>query len=105
MIRISIDLRLIDQSRCKKVTRKNGEAATFGDLILIETPNGQYGDYAVKQDMTQEERASGLQLPFLGNGKILGQRPQGDPPSRPKPPAKNPAPDPDLDAPADDIPF
>lgn len=70
MITASIDLRLIDQGRCKKITRKNGEPASFCDIILIETPNGQYGDYMIKQDTTREEREGGLQMPIIGNAKI-----------------------------------
>lgn len=111
MITISIDLRKIDQSRCKKMTLRSGEAATFCDLILIETPNGEYGDYMIKQDTTKEEREAKVQMPILGNGKIrgAGARTQSAPPSRPQnrpaPPAKRPPADPDLDAPEDDIPF
>lgn len=73
MIKLSIDLRQIDQSRCKKVTRKNGNAATFCELILIETPNGEYGDYMVKQDTTKEEREARVQMPIIGNGKNLSK--------------------------------
>lgn len=83
MITISIDLRKIDQSRCKKVVRANGESATFCDLVLIETPDGKYGDYAIKQDTTKEERAANVKLPFIGNGKIRGGKPHGEQPSRP----------------------
>lgn len=102
MITLSIDLRLIDQSRCKKVTRRDGSAATFCELVLFETPNSEYGDYAVKQSVTKEEREAGVQLPFLGNAKNLTK----GAPSRSAPPAKKAPPkDPDLDASDDDIPF
>lgn len=69
MIKISIDLRLIDQSRCKKVTRKNGNAASFCELVLVPTPDAEYGDFMVKQDVTKEEREGGVKMPILGNGK------------------------------------
>ncbi len=112
MITISIDLRQIDQSRCKNITRQNGEAAKFCDLVLIETPDGKFGDYMVKQDVTKEERAAKLQMPILGNGKIRGgssSRPQGEHPSRPAnrpaPPQKRPPADPDLDGDDSDVPF
>lgn len=104
MISISIDLRLIDQSRCKKVTRRDGTAATFCELVLFETPNSEYGDYAVKQSVTKEEREAGVQLPFLGNGKSIAK---GHTQAKPvaKPASKPPA-DPDLDAADDDdLPF
>lgn len=69
MITLSIDLKLIDQSKCKKITRRNGEAATFLDLVLIETPDSEYGDYMVKQDTTKEDREAGVKMPILGNAK------------------------------------
>ena len=46
------------------------------DLVLIETPNSEYGDFIVKQSISKEEKASGVQLPILGNGKIQGGRTQ-----------------------------
>ena len=73
MIKISIDLRKIDQSRCKKVTRKNGELASFCELVIFETPQSEYGDFAVKQDTTKEERLGGVRLPIIGNGKNFAQ--------------------------------
>ena len=44
MITLSIDVTQIDKSRLKEITRKNGQKAKFLELILIETPDGQYGD-------------------------------------------------------------
>ncbi len=72
MISISIDVTLLDKARFKKVTRKNGKEAVFCDLILFETPDSAYGDFMVKQSVTKEERETGVQLPILGNGKMLG---------------------------------
>lgn len=98
-------MRMIDQSKCKKTTRKNGDAATFCDLVLIETPDGEYGDYMVKQDTSKEDRQAGVKMPIIGNGKIRGQKPQGDPCRKPAPPSKRPPADADPDAAEDDIPF
>lgn len=75
MISISIDVTLIDRARIKAMTRKNGQPAKFLELILIDTPDGQYGDYMVKQGVTKEERAARIEMPILGNGKIIGQKP------------------------------
>lgn len=97
MITLSIDLRLIDQSRCKKITRKNGQPATFCDIVLIETPNSDYGDFVAKQDSTKIERESGAQTPILGNAKIREKK-QGPFPKRA--PSQS---DPDDDS--DSIPF
>jgi len=108
MITLSIDLRLIDQSKCKKMVRRNGEAATFCDIVLIETPGGQYGDYMVKQDTSKEDRAAGVQMPILGNAKNRGSssKPAGEHSSRPLPQRPAPQRDPDLDTDeSSEIPF
>lgn len=69
MITISFDVTRLDKSRFKKVTKKNGDLAIYCELVLFETPNGQYGDYMVKQGLSKAERDEGVQLPILGNGK------------------------------------
>lgn len=69
MITVSIDVTKLDKSRFKAVTRKNGEKALFCDLILVDTPESEFGDYIVKQSLSKEDRESGVQLPILGNGK------------------------------------
>lgn len=82
MIAISIDVTQLDKARFKTITRKNGKTAVFAELVLIETPNGQYGDFMVKQSVTKEERAAKVQLPIIGNGKFIGQT-QGRPAEKP----------------------
>lgn len=84
MIKISIDVTLLDKARFKNFTRKNGQTAKFCDLVLIETSNGK-DDFLVKQDTTQEERANKVQMPILGNGRHVGERNA----TRPKPAAQN----------------
>lgn len=64
MITINIDFDKIDQSRLFP-----GKKGRYLDLVLIETPNGQYGDFMVKQGSTKEEREAGKQMPILGNAK------------------------------------
>jgi len=71
MIAISVDVTLLQKARFKTVTRKNGAKAVFCDLILIDSPNSDYGDYIVKQQVTKEECAARLEMPILGNGKVL----------------------------------
>jgi hypothetical protein len=75
MITISIDVTRLDKARFKETKRKNGEKAVFVDLVLIETPNSDYGDFIVKQGVTKEERAARVEMPILGNGKHVGTRP------------------------------
>jgi hypothetical protein len=69
MITLSIDVTKLDKSRFKAVTRKNGDKALFCDLILMPTPESEFGDYMVKQSLSKEDRENGVQLPILGNGK------------------------------------
>jgi hypothetical protein len=71
MITVSIDCTLLDKARFKEVTRQNGKKAIFCDLVLIETPNGKFGDYMVKQSQSKEDREARKETPILGNGKIF----------------------------------
>jgi hypothetical protein len=82
MITLSIDVKKLDKSRFKEITRKSGEPALFCDLILIESQS-DYGDYMVKQSMSKEERENNLQLPIIGNGKIVkrGEPAKANPPA------------------------
>lgn len=83
MIGLSIDVTLLQKARFKEVIRKNGKKAIFAELVLFESPNSEYGDYIVKQQVTKEERAAKLEMPILGNGKILERR-GGQPPQAQK---------------------
>lgn len=76
MITASIDVTLLDKRKFNEVTRANGKKAVFCELVLIETPGGQYGDYMVKQGSTKEERAAKVQMPILGNAKIFKRKVQ-----------------------------
>lgn len=69
MITLSIDANLIDKARLKPFTKRDGTKANYLELILIPTPNSDYGDYIVKQSVTKQERESGVNLPILGNAK------------------------------------
>jgi hypothetical protein len=72
MITLSIDVTLLEKARFKEVVRQNGKKAIFAELVLFETPNGQYGDFMVKQSVTREERAAKKEMPILGNAKWGG---------------------------------
>ena len=96
MIVISINVLKLDKARFKKVKLRSGEEAMYCDLVLIETPNGQYGDFLVKQGVTKEESAARKEMPILGNGRIVGK----DSGSRPTPPPPQAEPLSD-----DDVPF
>ncbi len=72
MILVSINVLELDKSRFKEVTLRSGKKAIYADIVLIDTPNGEYGDFMVKQGVTKEERAARKEMPILGNGKIVG---------------------------------
>jgi hypothetical protein len=71
MIILSIDVTKLEKERFKHITRKNGDKAIFCDLVLIETPQSDYGDFIVKQSVTKEERAAKVEMPILGNAKSI----------------------------------
>ena len=102
MITLSIDVTLIDKSRLKHITRRNGKQAVFLELVMIETPEGEYGDFMVKQQISKEERESGVELPILGNGKNFNRERQ--PKAKPAP-AKRSYPGREKDDQGEDIPF
>lgn len=68
LISIKIDVTKLDESRYFK-----GQKGTYLDItgILNDTPdkNGNYG--FITQSVTKEEREAKLQLPILGNFKVL----------------------------------
>lgn len=82
LINLSLDVTQIDKSRLKEVTRRNGATAKFLELVLIETPDGKWGDWICKQSVTQEERAARKEMPILGNGKNFEGRGGGGAPRR-----------------------
>lgn len=73
-ITASIDVTLLDKARFKKVTRKNGKEAVFCELVLIATPNSEFGDYVIKQSITKEEREAKVEMPILGNAKVFASK-------------------------------
>ena len=69
MISISINVNKIDKSRLFK-----GAKGTYLDMVLIETPNSEYGDYMVVESVSKEEREQGVKGTILGNAKIIVKR-------------------------------
>lgn len=70
MIKAKIDVTKIEKARLFK-----GEKGTYLDVVLIETPHSEYGDFMIVQEITKEERQSGKKGPILGNAKFLGTHP------------------------------
>ncbi len=68
---------------CSAITKEKlyqGEKGKYLNAVLIETPNSQYGDFMIVEDVSREERAAGKKGVVLGNGKIIGRKPQQQPP-------------------------
>ena len=72
MITAKINVCLIDKNRLFKGKEKDGKVPQYLDLVLIETPNNQYGDFMVCQSVSKEERANGIKGAILGNAKYVG---------------------------------
>jgi hypothetical protein len=97
MITAKIDVTKIDKNKLFK-----GEKGTYLDIVLIESPNSQYGDdYMVVQGVTKEEREAGKRGAVLGNAKIRGQRPA----QQQNPPAAAPKAAPAAAGGDEDVPF
>jgi len=74
MITGKIDVKKIDKAKLYV-----GEKGTYLDVVLIDTPNGQYGDYMIVQQISKEEREKGLKGNILGNAKNIGTKQGGSP--------------------------
>ena len=79
MIKLKIDVTKIDKTRLFK-----GAKGTYLDLVVYEndTPDEYGNDFSVKQDCTKEDREAGVKMPYIGNGKNMGQKKQAPPPMR-----------------------
>lgn len=72
MITAKINCSAIDKTRLFK-----GAKGTYLDLVLVETPNDQYGnDYMIVQGVSKEEREKGVKGAILGNAKVFKSRKQ-----------------------------
>jgi len=68
----------IDVTKIIKDQLFQGEKGIYLDLVLIPTPNSQYGnDYLVKQD--NKDRELSKDNPVLGNAKNFGGKPYKEP--------------------------
>src|SRR5574343_1684287 len=91
---INIDFCKIEKARLKAGKRKDGKPFAFGELVLIpfnagpREENGITKHGIVKQGVTKEEREAGVEMPILGDFRIIGgssSRPAGEHSSRPLP--------------------
>lgn len=80
MIKLKINVSKIDKARLFK-----GEKGTYLDCVLIDTPDGKYGDYMIVQEVTKEERQSGVKGTIIGNAKNFGGPRNSGPSSHSRP--------------------
>lgn len=72
MITVKLKTNLIDRSRIFR-----GKKHDYLDLVLIENKNGvdEFGHHGiVKQSVTAQERADGVEMPIIGNFTIREKR-------------------------------
>lgn len=91
MITASINVTKVQKEKLIK-----GKSGMYLNLVLIETPNGQYGDFMVVQDTTKEERLQGVKGVILGNAKIFQK---GGAQAKAAPKNSNPEPEDGSDVP------
>ena len=68
----------IDVTKITKGKLFVGKSGTYLDVVLVPTPDNQYGnDYMIVESTTKEERAANVKGVILGNAKIVKkQEPQ-----------------------------
>lgn len=91
----------IDVTKIDKGKLFPGKKGTYLDIVLIDTPDNDYGDFMIVQSVTQEERQAGKRGAILGNAKMIhsGQSRRPDSNTAPKPqPSQQPSD-------SDDVPF
>ena len=69
MIVARINVNNIEKHRLYK-----GEKGVYLNMVFIETPNNEYNDYMIVQEIPKEERKAGNQGVILGNAKILAKK-------------------------------
>lgn len=51
-----------------------GKRGRWLDVVLVHTPNSEWADYMVLQDLGEDSRVSGVERPILGNGIIRSKK-------------------------------
>lgn len=72
----------IDVSKMDKTKLFKGAKGTYLDIVLIPTPQSEFGDYMICQSVSKEERLAGKKGAILGNAKKLHKQGQSQRNSR-----------------------
>jgi DNA-binding cell septation regulator SpoVG len=71
----------LNVSKITKEKLVKGEKGLYLNCALIETPNSEYSDYMIVEEISKEEREAGQKGEILGNGKVFeggGGKPSED---------------------------
>ena len=69
IINLSVNLENLPKEKFVK-----GKKGTYCDLVLIPTPESQFGTWGIVQESTKEERDAGVKMPFVGNADWMQRR-------------------------------
>ena len=72
LIKGSIDVLKINKEKLYK-----GKKGTYLNVVLIPTPNSDYGDWMIVEEASEEERKGGEKGTILGNAKVLVKKEEG----------------------------
>jgi len=64
----------IDVMKITKEKLFKGKKGTYLSIVLIPTPNSEYGDYMIVEEMSKDEREPGKKGVILGNAKYLHKK-------------------------------
>jgi hypothetical protein len=68
---------LIAKINCSKIDKTKlfkGKTGTWLDLVIIDTPNSEYGEYMICQGVSKEDREKGIKGAILGNAKHMDRK-------------------------------
>lgn len=77
IINLKIDVTKVTKSRLYV-----GQKGTYLNCALIPTPDSEYGDYMIVEDVSKEEREKGVKGAILGNGKTFKKTEKKSEPSK-----------------------
>lgn len=67
----------IDVTKVNKEKLYKGKKGTYLNVVLIPTPNSDYGDWMIVEESSEEERKAGEKGTILGNAKVLVKKEEG----------------------------
>jgi hypothetical protein len=72
LIKASIDVLKINKDKLFA-----GKKGKYLNIVLIPTPNSEYGDWMIVEETSEDERKAGEKGTILGNAKALVKKEEG----------------------------